>query len=177
MCAGLEQVGRMRGGETVLVTAAAGGTGQFVVQLAKAAGNTVVATCGSDDKAALLRRLGVDRVVNYRKENLKDVLRREYPKVRLKVSSHLIESSVHAGICHQPSPEDINGQLAVLFLGAVRVQHLKHMALFPGQKKRTCNGVVDGKECYSKRGMSVMRHQDLAKGCYIVAIRSLASHG
>ena len=80
-CAGLEQAGQMRGGETVLVTAAAGGTGQFVVQLAKAAGNAIVATCGSDDKAALLRRLGADRVVNYRKENLKDVLRREYPKV------------------------------------------------------------------------------------------------
>ena len=71
----------MRGGETVLVTAAAGGTGQFAVQLAKAAGNAVVATCGSEDKAALLRRLGADRVINYRKESLKDVLRKEYPKV------------------------------------------------------------------------------------------------
>jgi len=37
----------MRSEETVLVTAAAGGTGQFVVQLAKAAGNHVIATCGS----------------------------------------------------------------------------------------------------------------------------------
>ena len=81
LSAGLEEAGRMRGGQTVLVTAAAGGTGQFVVQLAKVAGNAVVATCGSDDKAALLRRLGADRVVNYRRENLKDVLRAEYPKV------------------------------------------------------------------------------------------------
>ena len=72
----------MKGGQTVLVTAAAGGTGQFVVQLAKAAGNAVVATCGGDDKAALLKRLGADRVVNYRRESLKDVLRAEYPKVR-----------------------------------------------------------------------------------------------
>lgn len=71
----------MRGGETVLVTAAAGGTGQFAVQLAKAAGNAIVATCGSDDKAALLRRLGADRVINYHRESLKDVLRKEYPKV------------------------------------------------------------------------------------------------
>ena len=46
----------MRSGETVLVTAAAGGVGQFVVQLAKQAGNTVIATCGSDDKARLLRQ-------------------------------------------------------------------------------------------------------------------------
>jgi hypothetical protein len=51
---------------TVLVTAAAGGTGQFAVQLAKLAGCRVVATCGGDDKAALLTRLGADRVINYR---------------------------------------------------------------------------------------------------------------
>ena len=72
----------MRSGETVLVTAAAGGVGQFVVQLAKQAGNTVIATCGSDDKARLLRRLGADRVINYRQESLKEVLKKEYPKAR-----------------------------------------------------------------------------------------------
>ena len=40
-----------------------------------------MATCGSEEKAALLRRLGADRVINYRKEDLKAVLRAEYPKV------------------------------------------------------------------------------------------------
>jgi NAD(P)-dependent dehydrogenase (short-subunit alcohol dehydrogenase family) len=40
----------MRTGETVLVTAAAGGTGMFAVQLAKLAGNHVVATCSSPAK-------------------------------------------------------------------------------------------------------------------------------
>lgn len=51
---------------TVLVTAAAGGTGQFAVQLAKLAGCRVVATCGGDSKSELLRGLGADRVINYR---------------------------------------------------------------------------------------------------------------
>lgn len=69
--AALEECGRVRRGETVLVTAAAGGTGQFAVQLAKAAGAHVVATCSDADKAALLRRLGADRVVDYKKESLK----------------------------------------------------------------------------------------------------------
>ena len=77
---GLQEAGRMRSGETVLVTAAAGGVGQFAVQLAKQAGNTVIATCGTNDKARLLRRLGADRVINYRKESLKEVLKKEYPK-------------------------------------------------------------------------------------------------
>ena len=68
--------------ETVLVTAAAGGTGQFAVQLAKAAGNHVIATCSSSDKAELLKRLGADRVINYRSEDVGAVLRKEYPKVQ-----------------------------------------------------------------------------------------------
>lgn len=72
----------MRKGETVLVTAAAGGVGQFVVQLAKRAGCTVAVTCGSPDKASLLRRLGADRVINYREESLKEVLKKEFSKAR-----------------------------------------------------------------------------------------------
>jgi len=70
----------MRSKETVLVTAAAGGTGQFAVQLAKLAGNRVVATCGSDDKAKLLTDLGADGVINYNNEQTKDVLKKEFPK-------------------------------------------------------------------------------------------------
>lgn len=53
----LEQAARLVPGETVLVTAAAGGTGAFAVQLAALAGCRVVATCGGPAKAALLARL------------------------------------------------------------------------------------------------------------------------
>ena len=75
----LEQVGEIREGETVLVTAAAGGTGQYAVQLAKRAGCRVLGTCSSDEKAALLRSLGCDRPINYRTENVKRVLKEEAP--------------------------------------------------------------------------------------------------
>ncbi|OAY71307.1 Zinc-binding alcohol dehydrogenase domain-containing protein 2 [Ananas comosus] len=76
----LERAGQMASGQVALVTAAAGGTGQFAVQLAKLAGNKVVATCGGERKAALLKSFGVDRVIDYRKEKIKDVLKKEYPK-------------------------------------------------------------------------------------------------
>ncbi len=75
----LEQVGEMRSGEIVLVTAAAGGAGHIAVQLAKLAGNHVIGVCGSDDKAKLLTQLGCDRIINYRLENLNKVLKQEYP--------------------------------------------------------------------------------------------------
>ncbi|XP_073103688.1 uncharacterized protein [Elaeis guineensis] len=76
----LEKAGQMESGQAILVTAAAGGTGQFAVQLAKLAGNKVVATCGGEKKAALLRSLGVDRVIDYKRENIKAVLKKEFPK-------------------------------------------------------------------------------------------------
>ncbi|KAJ9561030.1 hypothetical protein OSB04_006190 [Centaurea solstitialis] len=76
----LEKAAQMESGKIVLVTAAAGGTGQFAVQLAKLAGNKVVATCGGKDKAMLLRDLGVDRVIDYKEETIKNVLKKEFPK-------------------------------------------------------------------------------------------------
>ncbi|KAJ4962191.1 hypothetical protein NE237_022130 [Protea cynaroides] len=76
----LAKAAQMESGKIVLVTAAAGGTGQFAVQLAKLAGNTVVATCGGKEKAALLKELGVDRVIDYKAEDVKTVLKEEFPK-------------------------------------------------------------------------------------------------
>jgi len=48
------------------VTAAAGGVGSLLVQLAAHDGATVVALAGSDDKLAQARRLGARAGVNYR---------------------------------------------------------------------------------------------------------------
>jgi hypothetical protein len=44
--ASLAATARVQAGDVVLVTAAAGGTGHFAVQVAAAAGAHVVATCG-----------------------------------------------------------------------------------------------------------------------------------
>lgn len=52
-------------GDTVLVHAAAGGVGQILVQWCKALGATVIATVGSESKAAIARDLGADHVIDY----------------------------------------------------------------------------------------------------------------
>jgi NADPH-dependent curcumin reductase CurA len=77
---GLERIGEIRPGETVAVSAAAGGLGHFVVQLAKLHGCHVIAITGDEDKAQALRELGADRVINHRRESLRDVLTVEYPR-------------------------------------------------------------------------------------------------
>jgi NADPH-dependent curcumin reductase CurA len=74
----LEEVGRMSHDETVLVTAAAGGTGHYAVQLAKIAGNHVIGTCSTDEKVEFLTQIGCDRPVNYETEDVAEVLTTEY---------------------------------------------------------------------------------------------------
>ncbi|OWF50555.1 prostaglandin reductase-3-like [Mizuhopecten yessoensis] len=76
----LDKFGDLKKGETVLVTAAAGGTGQFAVQWAKKAGCHVIGTCSTEEKVEFLKKLGCDRPINYKKEDLKTVLRTEYKK-------------------------------------------------------------------------------------------------
>jgi NADPH2:quinone reductase len=55
----------IRAGDRVLVTAAAGGMGALLVQLARAEGATVVAAARGAAKLARLRGLGADQVVDY----------------------------------------------------------------------------------------------------------------
>ncbi|MFD8149072.1 zinc-binding alcohol dehydrogenase family protein, partial [Streptomyces sp. NPDC059708] len=63
---GAYEAGRVRPGESVLVTAAASAVGGLALQLAKAGGaGRVVAAVGSADKAAFVRGLGADEVVLY----------------------------------------------------------------------------------------------------------------
>jgi NADPH-dependent curcumin reductase CurA len=74
----LDHVGEAKPGETVAVSAAAGGLGHLIVQLAKLRGCRVVAVCGGPDKASFLRGLGADRVIDYRVESVSDVLQAEF---------------------------------------------------------------------------------------------------
>ena len=65
----LNERARLQPGETLLVHAAAGGTGSGALQIGKALGATVIATAGSDDKVKLCLDLGADFAINYREED------------------------------------------------------------------------------------------------------------
>lgn len=54
--------------DTLLVHAAAGGVGLILVQWAKKIGARVIATVGSEEKAALVKEHGADQVILYRTE-------------------------------------------------------------------------------------------------------------
>ena len=52
-------------GDTALVHAAGGGTGQLLVQIAKRRGARVIGTASTEEKAALAREAGADEVIDY----------------------------------------------------------------------------------------------------------------
>ncbi|MCG3209962.1 MAG: 2-haloacrylate reductase [Anaerolineae bacterium] len=55
----------LKPGETCLIHAAAGGTGQQLVQAAKIAGATVIGTVSTAEKEAIARQAGADYVIRY----------------------------------------------------------------------------------------------------------------
>jgi NADPH:quinone reductase-like Zn-dependent oxidoreductase len=64
----------LKHGQKVVIHAGSGGVGTFAIQLAKHAGATV-ATTTSTDNVDLVRSLGADVVIDYKKEDFADVLR------------------------------------------------------------------------------------------------------
>lgn len=77
---GLVLAGNITQGQNVLITGAAGGTGHIAVQWAKImCGCRVAGICGSPEKAAMLKSLGCDVVVNYKTEDVEAELQKEFP--------------------------------------------------------------------------------------------------
>jgi NADPH2:quinone reductase len=66
----LFEFGHLKAGETVLVQAGASGVGVAAIQLAKRAGATVLATASSDERLERLKPLGLDHVINYRRDDV-----------------------------------------------------------------------------------------------------------
>ena len=72
---GFLDIGKPKKGETVVVSAAAGAVGSIVCQIAKIKECNVIAIAGSDEKCDWLKNdLGVDHVINYKKENVLQAL-------------------------------------------------------------------------------------------------------
>ncbi len=65
----LRQTYKVRAGDTVLVHAAAGGTGLILCQWAKALGAEVIGTVGSPEKAKLAKKAGAKHVILYNEED------------------------------------------------------------------------------------------------------------
>lgn len=81
---GMVEVGAVRAGDVVAVSAAAGATGSIAAQIAKLHGARVIGIAGADDKCAwLIDELGLDGAINHRTEDVSARLKELGPRVDL----------------------------------------------------------------------------------------------
>jgi NADPH2:quinone reductase len=66
----LENVCKVKAGDTVLVMGATGGIGSVAIQIAKWHGAKVIAAAGGDDRVAAVMSIGADHGINYRAKDL-----------------------------------------------------------------------------------------------------------
>jgi len=78
---GILEVGKIKEGETVLVSGAAGAVGSIVGQIAKIKGCKVIGIAGGAEKCKyIVEELGFDGAIDYKSENIHAGLKRECPK-------------------------------------------------------------------------------------------------
>lgn len=77
---GLHEVGEMKQGDVVVISAAAGAVGSVAGQLAKAKGCTVIGIAGGAEKCAWLTEIGFDAAIDYKNENVLKRLREVAPE-------------------------------------------------------------------------------------------------
>jgi len=72
---GLSDRGRLKSGETVVVTGAAGGAGQAATEIAKLMGARVIAVASSPEKCAFAKAAGADETIEFPGTDLKAAVR------------------------------------------------------------------------------------------------------
>lgn len=71
---------KLKAGETLFVNGGSGGVGSTVIQMGKAMGARVIATAGSDERAAACRKLGADAAINYKTEKVGEAIKKAAPE-------------------------------------------------------------------------------------------------
>ena len=89
----LKQQANLQAGQKVFVPAGSGGIGTFAIQLAKHLG-AHVATTTSTGNIELVRSLGADEVIDYKKQSFEDILH-DYDTVIGTVKGDTIEKSIN----------------------------------------------------------------------------------
>ena len=75
------ELARPIGNEVVVISSAAGSVGSVACQIAKMKGCKVIGITGTDEKCEyLIKQLGIDVAINYKKENLSGKIAEECPK-------------------------------------------------------------------------------------------------
>jgi NADPH:quinone reductase-like Zn-dependent oxidoreductase len=124
----LFDLGHLKAGERVLIWAGSSGVGTLAIQFAKQAGSWVATTTSNNAKAAELRRLGADRVINQREENVAEVLQSaQGVHLVIELVSTTLQTSIEA--CAQDGRivliGNLGGQLATIDTQLCRLKRVQ----------------------------------------------------
>ncbi|MGM0879271.1 MAG: NADP-dependent oxidoreductase [Bacillota bacterium] len=89
----LHDILSIKKGQKILIHAGSGGVGTFAIQLAKEMG-AIVATTASDG-SDLVKSLGADKVINYKKENFEEIIK-NYDAIIDSIGGVTLEKSFHS---------------------------------------------------------------------------------
>lgn len=163
----LFEFGRLKAGETVLVQAGASGVGLAAIQLAKAAGATVLATASSDERLERLKAYGLDHGINYKTEDVA----RAVMKITDKKGVNLVVDSV-GGATLQGSLASLayRGRCSMVGNAGREPMTVDVSSLMGGN--RSLSGVFLGAEIMTDRAHDMIQGliEDAAKGAFKVVI-------
>ncbi|UVO51995.1 zinc-binding dehydrogenase [Sphingomonas sp. SUN019] len=149
----LFEAGGLKAGETVFIQGGAGGVGIAAIQLAKAAGATVIATAPSSVDPARLQALGCDHVITYdRTDYAAEVLRLTEGR-----GADLVVDLVGgdaAAVSKLISTVAYKGRLSVVGLASGSAPSVAFWDIVP--KNMTVRGVLFGIEMGTPRGRSMI---------------------
>ncbi len=163
----LFEFGRLKAGETVLVQAGASGVGLAAIQLAKAAGATVLATASSDERLERLKAYGLDHGINYKTEDVA----RAVMKITDKKGVNLVVDSV-GGATLQGSLASLayRGRCSMVGNAGREPMTVDVSSLMGGN--RSLSGVFLGAEIMTDRAHDMIQGliEDAARGAFKVVI-------
>lgn len=163
----LFEFGRLKAGETVLVQAGASGVGLAAIQLAKAAGATVLATASSDERLERLKAWGLDHGINYKTDDVA----RAVMKITDKKGVNLVVDSV-GGATLQGSLASLGyrGRCSMVGNAGREPMTVDVSSLMGGN--RSLSGVFLGAEIMTDRAHDMIQGliEDAARGAFKVVI-------
>ncbi|MDG2072528.1 MAG: NADPH:quinone oxidoreductase family protein [Pseudomonadales bacterium] len=120
----------IQAGEVLLVHGAAGGVGLNAVELGKLLGAMVIATVGSDEKIDIVKQYGADHVINYIKQDFREVVK----ELTGGEGADVIYDPVGGDVCDQSMRcINWNGRLLIIGFAGGRIQDIKaNMLLLKG---------------------------------------------
>jgi NADPH2:quinone reductase len=142
---------------TLMVAGGAGSVSQYVIELAKARGASVITTISSDEKAKVAREAGADHAINYKTENVGERVMELTGKRGVDV---VIDMDIAANARLMPSVLRPKGSVIIYGTGAaeatipaqwclvssIRLQFFLVYELDAAERQQTIDGITQGLE-------------------------------